>query len=151
MRDQSARKKCAFARLPGWVCLLLLGDATVAESCVSVPGCTGSAFLIEVPLQRTADVASVTQSGPGCPSSETPYCADSQSPCGIYGTRAASLQTLQQGLCTVTVRFRSGAPPFVATTTFAPQPGCTVGGLPTPNTAYVPATVPAFDAAARDH
>lgn len=135
---------CKSAQLYGVVLVGTVGafDASCVGS--GAEPCTSAAFTIEVPKHRAADVASVTQSGLGCDGNLAPYCEASGLPCFTYGTRSTGAG--QRGACTVTVTFKSGAPPFVATTTFAMQQGCTTGGMPTPDTAYVPATIPTFDA-----
>lgn len=124
--------------------LLLAVSWAVSTSCTNGPeGCDSKIFEIEVPAQRAGDVAYLTQSGPGC-GDGTPYCADGKSPCLVYATRHVGGWTFL-GDCRVTVTFKSGAPPFVATATFAPEPGCTRGSVSTPKFANVPSALPVFD------
>jgi hypothetical protein len=124
--------------------LVLLVSSVFEVSCTNGPeGCRFLPFNIDVPTQRASDVASLTQSGPGC-GNGTPYCEDGKSPCLSFGTSIGPGSTFR-GACTVTVTFKRGAPPFVATATFGPESDCPTGGVPTPMRVVVPATVPAFD------
>jgi hypothetical protein len=81
--------------------------------------CPISDFVVDVPADRVSDVASVTSAGP-CVSESVTGAAQ-----GLY-----FFSVRDDGVCQVTVSFRSGAPDFVGNVTIAPSPGPCCTGQP---------------------
>jgi hypothetical protein len=82
--------------------------------------CPISTFALDVPADRVDDVASVTPTGP-CASESV-----SGSALGVYFFRVTG-----DGVCQVTISFRSGAPDFVASVNVIPNAGPCCVGQPT--------------------
>jgi hypothetical protein len=113
MSDECAARSTLFAVSIGAAALLACGWG--AECPYSCPGSSG--FVVIVPADRANDVASVTSTGP-CSS----YSVSGSAP-GLY-----FFGVTDDGVCQVTVSFRSGAPNFVGSVNIAPNAGpCCVG------------------------
>jgi hypothetical protein len=79
--------------------------------------CPISSFVVDVPADRVDDVASVTPAGP---------CVSESVTGAAPGLHFFSVR--DDGVCQITVSFRSGAPDFVGSVSIAPYPGpCCVG------------------------
>ena len=82
--------------------------------------CPISSFAVDVPTDRVDDVASVTPTGPCGPESVTGSAS------GVY-----FFSVTGDGVCQVTISFRSGAPDFVASVNVVPNAGPCCVGQPT--------------------
>ena len=82
--------------------------------------CPVSSFAVDVPADRVGDVASVTPAGP-CNSQSVTGSAS-----GVY-----FFSVFGDGVCQITVSFRSGAPDFVASVDIVPNAGPCCVGQPT--------------------
>jgi hypothetical protein len=82
--------------------------------------CPISGFAVVVPADRVDDVASVTPGGP-CNSQSVTGSAP-----GVY-----FFSVTEDGVCQITVSFRSGAPDFVASLGIVPNAGPCCVGQPT--------------------
>ena len=82
--------------------------------------CPISDFAVIVPTDRIDDVASITPTGPCTSESATGFAP------GVY-----FFYVTGDGVCPITVSFRSGAPDFVASVSIVPNAGPCCVGQPT--------------------
>lgn len=83
--------------------------------------CPIGGFAVDVPADRVDDVASITPAGP----------CKSQSVTGS-GRDVYFFNVTGDGVCQITVSFRSGAPDFIASIDIVPNAGPCCVGQPTP-------------------
>lgn len=117
----SARKAAFLAVSIASLVVGCAGNGTDNSNNVQCPRtCPPSVFSADVPADRAADVASVTSAGP-CASVSVAGAAP-----GFYFFR-----TTGEGLCQVTISFKSGAPAFVGSMNIVPSSGPCCLGEPT--------------------
>jgi len=137
MRNFTAVMGSKFLLASLWCCACLISCSSGDDCNHSCP--TGS-FAVTVPEDRLSDVASVEGTGPCSPQTIT------GSPPQVFFFGVTG-----EGVCHITVSFRSGAPDFVSDVLLAkPKAGCCLNGAYAQDSDVIVPEIGPIDASAKD-